>query len=75
MTIAPCLIQSVLINLGIPTAPTIRSAFLIMVSIFCVLEWHIVTVAFKFSSIMAIGLPNIGLLPTTTAFKPCTSSS
>ena len=36
----------------------------------CVREWQTVTVALAFSSIIAIGLPRIGLRPTTTACLP-----
>jgi non-ribosomal peptide synthetase component E (peptide arylation enzyme) len=36
-------------------------------------EWQIVTVAFRLSSIMATGLPRIGLRPITTACLPSMS--
>ena len=53
-----------------PTAPTTISAWATTEGKSSVLEWHIVTVAFAFKSIIAIGFPRIGLLPITTACLP-----
>ena len=65
--------QSALMNSGLPTAPTRISAWATISGRFLVREWQIVTVAFFCSSIIAIGLPRMGLRPTTTACLPSMS--
>src|SRR4030043_1544242 len=74
MTTTPSLTMSPVMALGFPAATIRISALLVWKAISRVLVWQMVTVALApgafWSSILAIGLPTMLLLPTTTTSAP-----
>src|SRR4030042_340278 len=70
ITTAPGLIQSAFTISGLPTAETRKSALRQMLAKSLEREWHIVTVASRFTSNKATGIPTMFERPSTTAFAP-----
>src|SRR2546425_4216628 len=69
-TAAPGLPMYLVMRLGLPAAATRMSARFVWPARFLVLVWQMVTVAFRFNSSNAVGLPTMLLRPTTTALAP-----
>ena len=74
MITQPSLIMSAFTRFATPTAATMISAFCRCSFRSAVREWQIVTVALRFSSNMATGMPTMLLRPITTAFFPAIST-
>ena len=74
MTIAPGLIMSPVTRRGLPVATTSTSARRVCPARSRVREVQMVTVALRWSSMSAIGLPTMLLRPTTTASRPSSAT-
>ena len=70
MITQPSLIMSPFTRFATPTAATMMSAFCRCSFRSAVREWQMVTVALRFSSSIATGMPTMLLRPITTAFLP-----